>query len=145
MHRWSRSTSNESGSASLEFIAATAILLVPLLYLTIALADVQNQTLGAQAIGRHASRVLADGGSTTQVESVVASLAGEYGIDPTTVELSVTCAGGGTCPRAGALISVIITARADLPLVPALFGTRAAVPIGATAVQKISDYAGDEP
>lgn len=132
--------SNDRGSASLEFIAATVILLVPLIYLTIALASIQNQTLGAEAVARHLSRTLARGGEAADVDRTLTVLLDEYGIDRETVTVDVRCTQPGACPRAGAILTVSITAQAALPLVPAVFGNRLAVPIGASAVNKVSDY-----
>ncbi len=57
-----------------------------------------------------------------------------------TIELS--CAPAGTpCPRAGATLTVTAAARVPLPLVPPVFGgTAPAVPVSASAVQKVSRF-----
>lgn len=150
MRRENRSTLtdrglNERGSASVEFIAATAVLLAPLIYLTIALTDVQNQTLGTEAMARHVSVSLARGADAAHAERVVTSIADEYGIDPDAVSLAIECTTAGECPRPGAIMRVTVTTEASLPLVPSVFGTRVAIPVGAIAVQKVSDYATGTP
>ena len=49
---------DDDGSAALEFIAVGVILLVPLVYLIIALGAVQEQTLGVEAAARHTACLL---------------------------------------------------------------------------------------
>ena len=132
---------DETGSASLEFIAATVVLLVPLLYLTMALADVQNHSLGADAAARHLARTIARGGDDIQAERVLAAIADEYSIEPGDISVETSCAPvAARCPRPGAILQVRVTVSTPLPLVPAIFGDRANVTVDGTAVQKDSDF-----
>lgn len=134
----------ESGSASLEFLTAGMILLVPLVYLVVALAVVQSHSLGVQATARHVARAIAvapdAGRAEVASERIVQAIAAEYGMQPDAVMLSLACPGGGACPRAAEIVTV--TARADvaLPLVPPVLGLDrlASVSVEATAVQRMS-------
>ena len=47
----------ERGSASLEFLTVGMILLVPLVYLVLALAAIQGGSLAVEGAARHAARV----------------------------------------------------------------------------------------
>lgn len=50
---------DDAGSAALEFITIGVILLVPLVYLVVALGAIQEQTLGVEAAARHIARTIA--------------------------------------------------------------------------------------
>ena len=55
---------DDDGSAALEFVALGTLLLVPLVYLVIALAVIQTQTLGAESAARHIARTIASASSS---------------------------------------------------------------------------------
>lgn len=145
----SRSMSDERGSAAVEFITVGVVLLVPLVYLILVLGTVQSHTLGAEAAARHAARTVAaapDASSAaTRAAGVLASVAHEYDMDPDSLTVSITCTPTGpACPRAGATVHVRISTRVSLPFVPSVFGLErfASVPIEASAVHKVSRWAG---
>jgi len=136
---------DDEGSAALEFIAVGVILLVPLVYLIIALGSIQEQTLGVEAAARHAVRAiaLAPTAETAAARSdrVLANVVEQYGIDEGTLEVSMECPReDGQCPQAGSTIVLTITARVSLPLVPAVFGLQEAtsITVEGSAVQKVS-------
>lgn len=136
---------DDRGSASLEFLLAGMVLLVPLVYLVVALGVVQEQSLGIEAGARHAARSVAtapDGNvARARVDAVRASLADEYGVDPARLSVTVECPSSiGDCPQAGALVAVTLRTTVTLPLVPPVLGLDrlAALPIEATGVQNVS-------
>lgn len=136
---------DDDGSAALEFITVGVILLVPLVYLIIALGAIQEQTLGVDAAARHVARVMATApdaeAAAAQGDRVLADIAEQYGLDGDATEVSMSCAPAGVdCPSAGAVVVITVTTRVALPLIPALFGGDDAASIGVegTAVQKIS-------
>jgi len=140
----------ERGSAPLEFILVGLLMLVPLVYLVVALGLIQSQALGAEAGARHLARAVATAGDTAdadhRAERVLDSVVAEYGLDRSTVVVDVECLpAGGACPRAGAMLHVTIAGRVSLPLVPPVLGLDriASIPIEATAVQKVSRTWGD--
>ena len=143
--------SDDEGSAALEFITVGIILLVPLVYLVIALGAIQEQTLGVEAAARHTARSIslsADAPSAeARGEEVLEAVAAEYGVDAGAVEVGMSCTPVGVdCPSAGATLTLTIRARVTLPLVPAIFGLEraAAIPVEGVAVQKISRLWGTE-
>ncbi|KQQ65685.1 TadE family protein [Microbacterium sp. Leaf320] len=145
MLRKSRSAMDDDGSAALEFIAVGVVLLVPLVYLIIALGAIQEQTLGAEAAARHTARAIALASDADSAElsgeRVLASVAEQYGIDPDSADVTVTCGPEiAACPSAGATITVVVAARVSLPFIPAIFGLdeAASVSVEGTAVQKVS-------
>lgn len=155
MHRSSPSTERvvgppghddpERGSAALEFILVGLLMLVPLLYLIVALGSLQEQSLGAEAGARHVARAVAtaDGAeqAASRAESVLDAVVAEYGLDADEVEMTVTCRPAGTgCPSAGATLVVTLRTTVALPLVPSVLGLDrvASIPVEASAVQKVS-------
>ncbi|MFE6736815.1 TadE family protein [Microbacterium sp. NPDC057650] len=149
MRRWRLWATDEEGSAALEFITAGVLLLVPLVYLVIALGSVQEQTLGAEAAARHTARAISQasdsGAATARADAVLASVREEYGMGDVDVALSCVPA-GGACPRAGATVIVTVSTRAVLPFMPPIAGLDeiTAIPIEASAAQKASRLWGEE-
>ncbi len=140
----------ERGSAALEFIVIGLILLVPLVYLVVALGLIQGQTLGAEAGARHIARIvsLATGADSAReaADRVLASVVEEYGIDAASVDVSMECLPAGSCPRAGATLVITVETRVALPFVPPVLGLDrlASIPIEASAAQKLSRFWGTE-
>lgn len=138
-------TADDRGSAALEFILAGVVLLVPIVYLVIAIGLVQGQSLGAEAGARHLARAISTAADPADAEGradrVLAAVVEEYGLDEGAVDVSLTCVpSGSTCPQAGATLVVTLTTMVELPLVPPVLGLDriARVPIEATAVQRVS-------
>lgn len=150
MRRSSRWVTNDDGSAALEFITVGVILLVPLVYLVIALGVIQEQTLGVEAAARHTARVISQAPDvpTAEVRSdaVLAGVVAEYGMDADAVRVGMTCVPAGVdCPSAGATVIVTVATRVSLPFVPPVFGLDriAAIPVEASSAQKMSRLWGD--
>ena len=140
---------DDDGSAPIEFIFVGLILLVPLVYLVIALGAVQNHSLGVEAGARHIARAISSASDSvdaeTQAAAVRDAVIAEYGLDPAAADVEVTCAGtASNCPEAGATVIVTVRTSAALPLIPPILGLDhlARVPIEATAVQKVSRFWG---
>lgn len=140
---------DDEGSAALEFIFGGLILLVPIVYLVVALGMIQGQTLGAEAGARHVARAIAtseDGADAeARTDAVMATVVEEYGLDPGAVDIAVRCTGSSACPAAGATVVVTVTTSVSLPLVPpALSLDRlASIPVEASAAQKVSRFWSD--
>lgn len=142
----------DAGSAALEFILVGVILLVPLVYLIVALGLIQEQALGVQTGARQIVRAVSTApdaqAAHDRVRAVTAGLLPDYGIDVSTVRVTLTCTpAGGGCPRADGVVTVTVTARVSLPLAPPVFSLdrRAAVPVQATAGQRMSRLWGSAP
>ncbi|WP_040165638.1 TadE/TadG family type IV pilus assembly protein [Microbacterium gorillae] len=129
----------EAGSASLEFLLVGVLLLVPLVYLVITLAQVQQQTLGVESAARNVARVIAGGAADGSAEAIVAGAVEEYGMDRDALEVSVTCAPAGACPRAGAIVTVRITTIVPIPLLPNL---GSGITVGAVGTERVSSWLG---
>lgn len=135
----------ERGSAALEFILVGVVLLVPVLYLVVALGMIQAQSLGAEAAARHIARAIstADGATDAgaRADAVLDAVVREYGMDAERVQVSIACAPAVVpCPAPGATVVVSLRTTVPLPFAPSVLGLDrvAAVPVEASAVQKVS-------
>lgn len=140
----SRRWGDEAGTAPIEFIFAGLVLLVPLVYLVVALGQIQEQSLGAESGARHIARAVATAPDAetagTRADDVAAAIADEYGIDPDRLRVRLVCHPSGDCPRAGATLVVTVSTRVALPLTPPVLGLDrwASVPVSATSAAKVS-------
>ena len=166
MHRSSRSTEPvaatvgadarepddpERGSAALEFILVGLLLLVPLVYLVVALGIIQEQALGAEAGARHIARAVSSASGVDEArgraDRVLQAVVHEYGMDAASVDLSLACLPQGpACPASGATLVVTLRTRASLPLIPPVLGLddMASIPVEASSAQKVSRFWGAE-
>jgi Flp pilus assembly protein TadG len=144
----SRLSRTEDGSASLEFIVAGLVLLVPIVYLVVVLFQVQAAVLAAEGGARQAARLFVDAAdvdsATAQASTAVEFALADQGIDPTTVDVSITCGDGGPgdCLDPGDLVTVTVRLDVALPLAPPVLGLDdlAVVPIEASAVNAVSEF-----
>lgn len=142
---------DDAGSASLEFITAGMLLLIPLVYLIVTLATIQSAALATEGAARHAARVFvqapdAQTGAQAAGRALELSLA-DHGVDPEQVELSISCSPNpAVCLTRRGWVTVEVSARVPLPLVPDALDLRTplAVPIDASATQQVSRFWGAE-
>lgn len=150
--RWTdrlRDLGDDRGAAALEFLTAGIVLLVPLVYVALALAAVQAGTFAVEAAARHAARVAVltagddHGASRDLVERAARTVLADRGMDARAATIALTCAPEGRCASAGARVRVEVAIAVALPLVPDLFGSRiGSVRVEGVATQTVSDYAG---
>lgn len=130
----------ERGSAVVEFLGGTVVLVVPLVYLVLTLAQLQGAAFAAEGAARDTGRIIAtssDPDTAIELAAVGVELAfADHGIelDGENV-LRVTCS--PSCDAPGATASVTISARVPLPFWP---GGAMTVPIEAEAVTVIDSY-----
>lgn len=140
---------DETGTAALEFIGAGLILLVPLVYLVVTMAAVQGAALGVEGAARQAARVFvtaedepdAEAAASRAVEFALA----DYGIDPDSASVRITCEPDpDDCLARRGFVTVSISARVALPLMPAIVASDApgSVTVGSSAIQQVSRFRG---
>lgn len=109
----------EDGSAVVEFLAATLILVVPLIYLVLTLAQLNAATFAASSAAREAGRIIATSGDSVDVATArdaVVLIFSDHGIEVSeSTVLSVQCSNG--C-NPGEQAEIVITARIPLPFAP---------------------------
>lgn len=140
----------ERGSASLEFLTVGMLLLVPLVYLVLALASIQGGALAVEGAARQAARVAVQAGDRASAEAAVeravqVTLA-DYGVDADGASVTVDCQ-SADCDAPGSRIRVSVQASVALPLVPEVLSLDrvGSVPLEASATQTVSRFAAVEP
>lgn len=135
----------DTGSASLEFITAGVLLLVPVVYLVIALGALQGAAFAAEGAAHAAVRAqvrAVDASSArASIDGIVRLAAADFGLDPEAATAQVACAPATRdCLGRGSLVTVSVTVEAPLPLVPAFLDTALPlrIPMSASATQRVS-------
>ena len=144
-NRWS--SRSEAGSASLEFITAGMILLVPLVYLVLALSALQGGALAVEGAARQAARVYVqspdEATATVRARRAVAFALEDYGLSVGDAEVQIECTGGSShCLTPQELVTVTVRIGIALPLVPDLLALNqsARVPMTAESSQLVSRF-----
>lgn len=118
---------DERGTAIVEFVWLAILLLVPLLYIVLAVFDTQRASYAASAAARSASRayVTSPDQQTAYVRAEAAArLAfGDQGIDAADFTLKISCRPDPRhCLTPGSVVSAEVRSAADLPLMQAALG-----------------------
>lgn len=120
----------EEGTALVEVTWLALLLLVPLVYLLLAVFDVQRASYGVSAASGAAARAYslapdeATGRQRAQQAAAVALR--DQGVEPREVAVDVSCSPvPGNCLAPGSVISVRLSHQVRLPLAPAALGGNA--------------------
>lgn len=145
--RVDRRRSSDQGSASLEFITAGLILLVPLVYLVVAMSLIQGGAFAVEGAARQAARVFVlapnESEARASAERAVQFSLADYGIDASAVQVQITCSPVPTaCLTRQNQVTVTVRIRVPLPLAPDLLSLprAASVPLQAVATQTVSRF-----
>jgi hypothetical protein len=145
---WRAALADETGSASLEFITVGLILLVPLVYLVLAMSVLQGGAFAVEGAARQAARVYVQAPNPAEAvaraeRAVLVGLA-DYGIDAAAAEVSIGCAGGTACLSRRSVVTVTVRVRVALPFVPDVLTQShgGSIPLEASATQTVSRFWG---
>ena len=144
---WTEAAACERGSASLEFLTVGMILLVPLVYLVLAVGAIQAAALGVDGAARQASRVAvlrADdaGPAASGVERTARVVLADYGIAADAASVDIDCS--AACDEPGSRVTVRVRAAVTLPLVPQALASSSigTVRLESSATHTVSRFAG---
>lgn len=116
----------EQGSALVELTWLGLLLLVPLLWIVLSVFEVQRGAFAVSGAARAAGRAYAlapsDAVGQAQAEAAANQVLVDHGVGDQPLGLAVTCAPVGDCHAPGAVITVDLRSRVDLPLLPDLLG-----------------------
>jgi len=122
-----RSLRDESGNAALEFLTAGVLLLVPLVYLAIALAAMQGACLAVEGAAHEAVRAYVsaptDAVAQASADRAVTVALADHRLARRPGDLTVACdtvAPG--CLEHGRRVTAHVRTQVELPFVPATFG-----------------------
>lgn len=133
----------DQGSAVVEFVALSALLVVPVVYLILTVFTLQGAALAAAGAARDAGRLIATHsdlpGALAAARSNTQLAFADFGLD-VDPQVEISCAGGCTAP--GEAVTVTVHTSVPLPLLPdfAVAGLGAHVPISASAVAVLDRY-----
>lgn len=139
----------DTGSASLEFIGAGLILLVPIVYLVIALSAVQAAALAVDGAARQASRVYVQSSTQSAARSAasraIAVTLADYGMDVGATSVAIAChPRPAACLTRRGYVTVTVRSTVRLPLVPPFLDLAlpSGIPVEATATEQVSRFWG---
>lgn len=138
----------ERGSASLEFLVAGLLLLVPLVYLVLTVSSVQAASLGVEGAARQASRVFVQAESVPEARAAaaraVAVTLADYGLDAADAAVAIRCEHPSACLTRRSTVTVTIATTVPLPLSPPVFDLD--LPVGvrieSSSTEQVSRFAG---
>ncbi|WP_309617487.1 hypothetical protein [Salinibacterium sp.] len=138
---------DDSGSASLEFVTVGLVLLVPLVYLVLAMSSIQAGALAVEGAARQAARVFVqsadlDSARASATRAVEFALA-DHGIDPDSASIAVSCEPRpSSCLTRQGFVTVTVALSVALPLLPPVLNGDfpVAVPLTGTATQQVSRF-----
>lgn len=141
--------STDEGSASLEFITAGLLLLLPLVYLVLTMAQLQAGAFAVEGAARQAARVYVQSASAAEADAAAAraievALA-DFGLSPDGVVVSVSCAPEpARCLTRRGFVTIHVSTSVPLPLVPPILDLDVplSVAVNATATQQVSRFWG---
>ena len=142
---------DDSGSASLEFITVGLLLLVPTVYLVLALSALESASFGVEGAARQATRVFVQSESEAAAESaartaIQVTLA-DYGLDARDAKVAVSCRPNpADCLTRRGYVTVTITTTVPLPLMPPVLQLHlpAGIPVQSVATEQVSRFWGSK-
>ena len=133
--------STERGSAIVEFHFLGILLLVPLVYIMLAVLDVQRTAYAVTQAAREAGRLYVATGDEAASRAAAAVALGDHDVEPAAVELIVECS---TSPwyQPGSEVAVTVQSSVPLPLVPDVLAgvANARIPVSATHVAVVDVF-----
>ena len=144
----SRRWTDETGSASLEFVTVGMLMLVPLVYLVLTVSSIQAASFAVEGAARQAARVFVQSpdvrsGEQSAQRALDFALA-DNGID-TPGSIAISCQPRPReCLTRQGYVTVVVEVEVPLPLVPPVLGGDfpLAVPLRATATEQVSRFWG---
>lgn len=138
-----RGASGERGNAVVEFCYLAILFLIPLVYIMLAVFDVQAAAYGVSAATREAGRAFTLANSVGEAETRARQAADyalrDQGLSIGEVDFSFTCPGG--CLQPDSTVVVTITRTVPLPFIPdAIGGPLASIPVTSTHTTPFGRY-----
>ena len=140
---------NAEGSAALEFITAGFLLLIPLVYLILAMAALQAGALSVEGASRQAARVFVQAptpaSGSARADTAVDFALDDFGIQHSAATVTISCRPDpANCLTRRGFVTVTVVAAVTLPLVPSAISVRTplSIPMSATSTEQVSRFWG---
>lgn len=125
-------TRSDDGSALVEFSWLAIILMIPLIWVVLAAFEMQQGAFGvsgaARAAGRAYSLAPDDATGRARARAAVRQTLADQGLEGEPFDLVITCERpgvDGTCHSSGAVATVRVESRVELPMMPSILGGQA--------------------
>jgi len=139
----------DEGSAALEFVTAGFLLLIPLVYLVLAMAAIQGAALSVEGASRQAARVFVQAGDAgsaqARAQTAVDFALDDFGLRAAASTVKISCQPNpAVCLTRRGFVTVTVTASVPLPLVPNVLSLKSplSVPMSATSTEQVSRFWG---
>ena len=110
---------NERGDASVEFLGILVVVVIPVLYIVLAIGQVSAGAMAVDAGAREAARILAeDPERTADASHAVTLIVEDFGVNATP-EVVATCE---NCQEREGAVDVRVSVQVPLPFMPAWLG-----------------------
>ena len=121
-----RDTRSETGTVLVEVTWLAILLLVPLVYVVLAVFEVQRAAFAETAASRAAGRAYVMAPTVAEAEAR-ARAAGQValadqGVDGSGATMQISCRPADACLTPGSVVHVEVRAQVPLPLLPPVFG-----------------------
>ena len=127
---------SERGDASVEFLGILVVLVIPVLYIVLAVGQVSAGAMAVDAGAREAARILAEDPDRTA--HAVAMIVEDFGIDAQ-ADVTARCE---ECEAGGGVVEVQVGVRVPLPFMPAWLG-RAGIGVSSSARVPVREVVAD--
>lgn len=137
---------DEDGSAVVELVWLGVLLLIPMLWIVMSVFEVQKGAFGVSAAARAAGRAYAlaptDAEGERRATAVARQALSDQGLDNAPLDVDISCQPfPNDCHSGTSVITVRISSRVDLPLMPeVLGGDRPTFALDATHTVPIGQY-----
>ena len=142
---------DEGGSASLEFVTVGLLLLVPTVYLVLALSALESASFGVEGAARQATRGFAqsesEGAAESAARTAIQVTLADYGLDARNAQVAVSCRPNpADCLTRRGFVTVTITTTVPLPLIPPVLQLHlpAGIPVQSVATEQVSRFWGSK-
>lgn len=136
----------EQGSATIEFVIVVIGIVMPLVYITLAVAAVHGARSAAGHGVREAARILmeadASGAGISRARQAVDLAFADHGLEVPSNALTVTCS-SAPCLLPGSSVDVGVNWSMPLPWMPQILHATAAWPIQERYSLRVDDFRGD--
>lgn len=138
----------DGGSAIVEFITAGVLLLIPTVYLVVALARIQAGVFASEGAARSAARTLSAAETEAQGRAAAARIVGhalsDQGFDDDPVAAATVVCSAAPCLTPGAAVNVTVEIMVPLPGVPGFLAEAlpTAVGVSATHTAVVDEFRG---
>ena len=131
----------ERGSAIIEFHFLGLLLMVPLIYVLLAVLDVQRASYGVTQAAREAGRIFVATGNESAARLAAQVALADQGLAVDAADISIRCS-AAPCYQPGAQVTVTVGSSVRLPFVPEVLAgaVNAEIPVEATHASVIDRF-----